>query len=339
MNFQALRDKLVELASHQLPGNFRPHAEQIIDLHLRDDTLSMPNMNQSKLESIKNLILDGASISDLLENLVLEESSTKRGMFRVMLRTHLNRAGINDVSMGGDNKTLSPRVLEPFESLDFDSSIRDLSAQITVLEKFEQYASAHRAVPDDARRFSESAYSSVVCITNFARAENDLLRYSSARSLVKDSGCSLNWARFLLGVLTGLMFLQQANWSPYNDANDSELDAAKIIELISICQSSIAEYGTALAGSFYADLGGGRFVKDDTHVRMCVEALGIVNRGPEQRVAWVIEEADRLGVAPRILDKIFYTAGSGKLNLVGVEFENPRAAKREFIDFLSKLSH
>lgn len=335
ISFDDLKSALIDISKKYLPDEFIDSSEMLVDMHLSLDTLSMPNMGSEQITKVQHLLLDGADLAEVKGALDLEDGSNPNGMFRVLARTHLNRSGMNDISMGSQNKTLSPRILEPASEINLDFSIKELEAQKHILGAFNKMAFDSVKHNDISRRCDEDSRRSLDNIYKFVDAGNDLLTFRSAHVLSKQVDCQLNWARIILGLISGLNFLQSKNWACFQEASEDQLNAENVLHLIKTCKEQVVEFGTALAGSFYADLGGARFVKDDTHVRQCAEACGL-NLSVNQRVEWVINEADRMGVPPRILDKIFYTAGSGKFNLVGIEFEHPHLAKTEFLNFLRK---
>ena len=96
----------------------------------------------------------------------------------------------------------------------------------------------------------------------------------------------------------------------------------------------MCEYGYALAGSLFGDLGSPHFVKDDTHVR---EGINVIFKGlnnPEARVKALIESAHNIGVHPRVLDKILYLGGSGNLYLIGIKL---KISKAKFLQKLNEI--
>ncbi len=121
--FQKLRSILVEQAQTFFPQDFNKHAELIVDLHLEKDLFRMPKMLPADKSIIQKLILDNAPLEDIKRALKLEDTATKKGMFRVLVRTHLNRSGISHVSMGFSSTTQSPRILNFTDSLDIETEI------------------------------------------------------------------------------------------------------------------------------------------------------------------------------------------------------------------------
>ncbi len=80
------------------------------------------------------------------------------------------------------------------------------------------------------------------------------------------------------------------------------------------------------------------FVKDDTHVRACcIELLGKERSTKSSRVEYVIRSANQLNMAPRVLDKLMYTACSGNFVLLDIALKNSAAAKKEFLANLGSL--
>ena len=130
-----------------------------------------------------------------------------------------------------------------------------------------------------------------------------------------------------------MQYLQTNDWNTFEQANRNSLSYKEIHKLTKDYQQNICEYGYALSGSFLADLGSPFFVKDDTHVRSCMIALGHIGT-IEERVESVIRFANELNISPRILDKLMYIACSGNLYLLGIKLPHARKSKEEFISYL-----
>jgi hypothetical protein len=95
-------------------------------------------------------------------------------------------------------------------------------------------------------------------------------------------------------------------------------------------QTNIREYGTALAGSFLADLGSDHFVKIDTHVKDAVAAWLLKDKEKvrnSEAFGMIRDTALKHKIAPRSIDKIMYLGGSGRWYLGGLR--NGSAAESE----------
>ena len=148
-----------------------------------------------------------------------------------------------------------------------------------------------------------------------------------------------NWAKVFRGVHSGLLHLR----------NLYEFDAEKFMATLDTAGENIAEvsalvqsasragrgkifqYGQALAGSFFADIGRGQFVKPDVHVvEIAAATLGCTAISAEQAVCVVQQSALHAGVVPRAVDKLMYLAGSSNFYLYGGRLREAEPVKRRF---------
>lgn len=333
--YKEAKKKLIEILARELPIELRGKAEFIVDLHLREDTLAMPHMELEYQQEIQLKILsDSYTLDEIRNQLILEDPHEKSGIFRVLVRTHLNRTGINHVSMGYFEKTLSPRILNFTDTIDINDDMSSQSGQIKLISKWLDFAKQNcdPAIPNIFH--DERAITTLETLLDQVMNNNLILtRRITARHLWKNLNIDLGWCRIVLGVITGLQYLQANNWNTFEQANRNALNYKEIHKLTKDYQNNICEYGYALGGSFLADLGSPFFVKDDTHVRSCMIALGHIGT-IEERVESVIRCANELKISPRILDKVMYIACSGNLYLLGIRLPHPGRTKEEFISFL-----
>lgn len=324
------------MAEH-LPQEYRDLSRQIIALHLNEGALAMPRVTPTEAERAILAMRDGASVDEIINVISMEDGKTREGMFRVLVRTHLNRSGINNVSMGYKEKTLSPRILNFSDTIDIEKPICEISNQVKFLEDWATFASQHFAHADPAVAYDERGRDTLVRILH-GLPDDGLAHFVNCRSgkkLRNHVDGDLGWCRIILGIFTGLRFLQEQQWSCFKTTQEPNLNANEINRLIKDCSHQVVQYGHALAGSFYADLGSTRFVKDDTHVRACMMAIDSSLTSVEDRVNNLIICSDASGIAPRIMDKLFYTACSGNLPLLGLKLERPQVAKATFIERLA----
>ncbi len=333
--FEQARVYLVELAQNRLPAEWRMHAEVLVDLHLREDTLTMPRITTEGGAQIQAALVEGKSAEELIPLLELEDAASRRGMLRVMARTHLNRSGINDVSQGYHNKTLSPRILDFVDTLPLDA----IDDQTQFLERWLVFAQSRSGEADTAGGYDQQAIDSLEKLLVASRARRFVARKGeiSGDELYQLCDAAPGWSKLYLGLFTGWQFLHDQNWAAYEKAMDANLGYSDTDKMMREAQRHICEYAYALAGSFYADLGGSMFVKDDTHVRDCSMKLLGEEGSAQSRVEYVIRSAQQLNMAPRVLDKLMYTACSGNFVLLDIAMENPLAAKKEFLAFLGSL--
>jgi|SaaInlV_120m_DNA_4_1040238.scaffolds.fasta_scaffold06601_1 hypothetical protein len=330
------KEWLIDLLDECLPDNeLKKKSEFILNLHLRHDTLAMPNMSERQHEDVIAKIIDGSTLDEVAKATTLEDTSSKKGMLRVMVRTHLNRSGISDVSKGYKDKTRSPRILNFIDTISPEINPRE--SQIKLINNWFEFAINERNNKDASLQYDDDAIDSLKALKE-AYSNNkiqDIFKYNTADKLYKELHQKnkidhrLNWYRIILGIFSGLNYLNSRNWDLYEQATKENLSYREVDALIQKTQKVIPGYGYALAGSFLADLGGSSFVKDDTHVEDCMTAISKNLNTPEKRVEAVIKSAKAFNTEPRFIDKVMYIAGSGNLPLIGIKLKCP--IKKRFI--------
>jgi hypothetical protein len=344
--YQESKIILTTLLREHLPKNLKNFAEVILDLHLSEEAFIMHFSTTEDDLKIQEMIVRGYSKSDILKSIKFEDTKTKKGMFRVLVRTHLNRSGINHITMGmasNSKKTLSPRILNFTDSIDIEKDSENV-----ILKKWLEFAKDNQKpeTPKDLRYDNKAIVSLIALDRYFNNPENPTLpiygnqnvKRKSAFALSRELNIDIGWCRIVVGVLSGLNYLRFNNWEElYYQSFKKDISYFQIDNLIKDCQSNVCEYGYALAGSFFGDLGSPHFVKDDTHVRDGINSFFTGLNSPEDRVKAVIQSAHSIGVKPRALDKILYIAGSGNLYLLGINLKNPRIIKTKFLERLGQL--
>jgi len=262
-----------------------------------------------------------------------EPTRSIQGIFRVMVRTHLNRNGIGFVSRSeGDlrnskGKTLSPRVLGPFDD---NCNPVQLSEWSALLDAWLLYAD-RCPYP---QLFNNEDPRSIEKLKSI-----DPKVYYNAKEWKNKYDIHNNWANLALGVYDGLNYLNQFYefdphrlWSRIDSASQSYEGVDKLIEEV---ETNIRGYGSTLAGSFLADLGSAQFIKTDAHVMDSVAELLKVRSVTKQTAFSVVRElAHRHTLSPRAMDKMMYLGCSGNWYLVGREHKGQQAAKKEFLNIL-----
>lgn len=334
------KEHLIKLIENSLPSEFKKHSEFILNLHLREDSLAMPIMTLNELKRIRAMVLNGAPIEEVQAAVRLEDPASRRGVFRVLVRTHLNRGGMNNVSEGNPDldKTASPRILNFADTINLNENTETTSKEIITswLEFAHQYRSAvHK---DQGLYYDDRAIAALERIHDQLDI-NEIVQDPeiTAPQLSKNLNINIGWCRIVLGLLTGLEYLHSRKWNVYEKVSKNDLSYDDVHKFIKDGQSNIKEYGYALAGSFFADLGASCFVKDDIHVRACVTSIDETLNSPRARVEAVIKSAQNLSIAPRILDKLMYIACSGNLYLLGVKLPNSKSIKDKFVNALPRL--
>jgi hypothetical protein len=316
-------------------------ARTIVDLHLDPENFAMPLRIET--QGLRDLIRQGNhSPRRLREFMAFEDTKSIQGICRVMVRTHLNRSGLGFVSRGekkDTDKSLSRRVLGPFETDFKPTELVEWNGLLTAWLDFAQACIERGDVaPKGEALFSECDIRSLVNLEKLAPDERaDRRKWNHE--------IHNNWGRLVLGVHSGLNYLNRFYglkadrlWSRIKEASQS---VEGVEALMMEVQRNIREYGTALAGSFLADLGSDRFVKIDTHVKDAVAAC--LQKDKEQvrnSEAFEIIRNTALEhkIAPRSIDKIMYLGGSGRWYLVDLRNSQPPKAKREFLDCLRRFS-
>jgi len=96
-------------------------------------------------------------------------------------------------------------------------------------------------------------------------------------------------------------------------------------------RGKIFQYGQALAGSFFADIGRAQFVKSDVHVvEMAAATLGLSSIPDAKALALVQQCVARTGMMPRAVDKLMYLAGSSNFYLYGERLPDSENVKLNF---------
>lgn len=328
--YDACKDILVKGMERELDEHKQglgKHAERILDFHLRADTQAMPCMNHQEYENVLNAFELNEKLDEIRDRLKLEDASTEKGMFRVLVRTHLNRSGMNNISQGfPENKTLSPRILGFTDSIPLNENV---SAR-KLIKAWIEYANnfSEHQCNDPGLCYNENALRSlrrlgVIAESRFRDLDSGALTphmLNKAYNGGADGNVSgfKNWCRIYLGILSGLSYLQKLRWDIYRRATATHLTSEDVLDMIKEIKTNVIEYGVALAGSYLADMGGTEFVKDDVHVRRFATAFDASLNTPLERVQFVMNQARENGTFPRALDKLMYIAGSGNFPLLGL---------------------
>lgn len=333
--FSDAKKFLVGSLQNSLDGELCDAAEAIVNLHLEPQNFVMPwSVNYESIR--KSLLEQGAG---LRQHITFENTQTIQGICRVMVRTHLNRQGVSyvsrrELSNPDINRTQVQRVLglfsgefEPDLFLDWHS----------LLSKWITFGLESRRDSGDAI-FSEMDIHSLKQLANL-----DSNRLSEAKRM---KSIHNNWAKVVLGIHSGMNYLHSFYglnadrvWERINEASQSPQG---VRALMREAQLHVKEYGPALAGSFFADLGGKSFIKADVHVK---DAIGAVFDIDSKKVAddfafdVLQKTAEKYNVSPRAVDKVMYLAGSANLYLFNPPPTRKRQAEQKgrFISYLENF--
>lgn len=341
--YKNFKDHLVDCFASRLRNfGLANRTEELIDLHLEDDMQAMPIITHDVQERLFAALRSGEPMARIKPKIPLEDASTREGMFRVLVRTRMNSSGINNVSKGNSNgdKTLSPRILNFVETV-------DLGHQYTPEELVSEWLTYAKSIGANATAGARYEDKDIAALSRLAYALGKTNRYDDISRLSpyklnkrfnpeKDIIGFYGWVAIVGTALTGLRFLQDNDWVVYDKATkDSRLDCDQIDRLIKWVLRDVMGFQYALAGSYLADMGGDRFVKDDTHVRAFGIAFDPSLRDAEARVRFVFTQAELLGVSPRALDKLLYMAGSGHMPLIGLKLKDGAKIKKEMLSWLA----
>ena len=332
------RQYLIDAVARWLPKDLSGYAEKVVDLHL--DPRNFPMSIAINKPALVKALQEEKSLEELREFITFEDTRTASGIARVMVRTHLNRSGINYVSRGFKNKTLANRVLGVFPpGLD----PRILTSWSALISRWISFAadSHRRGITDDEGQplFSPEDMNSLQALRGVSPEE-----YKNAKD---HTGVHNNWGRLMAGIHSGLVYFQ--NEYGFDPRKIGEvIEAASVSDktvnkLVSNTSHGIDEYGKTLAGSFYADLGAASFVKDDVHVVDSIAAFtGRSTSQVKGSFAFdVLHHSAKVhGVTARAIDKVMYLTCSTDLNLFGFRLPKNRAnaEKVRFLEFLNGFS-
>lgn len=306
---EAARGKLVELVRKHICGKDWPEnsAEQLVELHL--DPRNFPMHRHCDVARLKDGLAKGLSSDELRHAIEFEDTRSIHGICRVMVRTHLNRQGIGHVTRGESKheRTLARRVLGPFDG-DFDPLA--LADWANLLKHWLAFAEKHPELFDAKDTDSLEAMARLGPQPGAAKKQ-----YAGK---VHD-----NWAKVVLGIHTGLVYLQKR----------FDMDAGKLWAIIESCESDrdrasalveqarkdITGFGEALAPSFFADLGATCFIKPDTHIQQAMKAYSGRDVPKRQIVQILLNavEATDPRITPRALDKLLFFGDGGPLYFLG----------------------
>jgi len=299
---------------------FKTSGDTVVQLHLDSDNFPMPKgIDKAKVDK---LLRDRCEdISELRRCSHFEETQTVRGICRVLARTHLNRGGVGFVARGEPNRTITQRVLGVLDHAD-ESQLKGFENEGALLHSWVEYATH----ADQRGLFADIDIASL-----------KLLRDNPTTARAK--GAHPNWVTVVCGISSGFKYLGKQFqfdaaqvWEKMDEAGRSAEDVIKLIES---CRNEVYQFGPALAGSFFADLGSPNFAKPDVHVRDAMAAYrGQFQIGDLEALRAVLHEAATSGSTPRALDKIFYLACSGRYYLIGESAANPQEQKEAFLRHL-----
>jgi hypothetical protein len=334
-----IREFLSESIRQKYGEKFKHFSKNIIDLHLSPQNFAMPiKINSANMQTA---IENGDKADQLRAHIQFENTEEIQGICRVMARTHLNRQGVGGLTNRGDNRTLSPPVMNIFHQ-NFDPS--RYTNWKYLIEDWLTEAEANTKINNVL--FNESDIASL----------NELLSHNYEYALNSKNlmpGVSNSWRKISTGIYSGFIHLSKtydlnaiALHKSIQEASNEGLSA--INKLVESTSSSIEQYGIPLASSFLADLGirgSENFVKADVHVTDAVKQYyGDKAPSGQNLLQFSFDklcESSNDDLSPRAIDKLLYLCGSTKFYLLGSlptlnEF-TPTLRKNDFLAMLRQL--
>lgn len=316
--FDIARTWLVECAFRDLHGFDRKQVELIVDLHLDPQNYTIDRITD--YGEIRDAILREELMEQVSELLHPENVSTMLGVFRVHCRNMVNRNGISDINQGGANRSKAPKILAFLDSLDESSwhsfhRIEDLARHYIEVMKSNRSGTFSS---DDMRSMT------------LALELGGRLQSMQTRDAI-DVGIMQGWFKVLRCISGGISYFRQfdmsiekfmAHVSKGLESYDGILDLLRGYQ-------RVPEIGPALAANFFADLGFREFCKPDTHVCDVINGM----HGRKYSDLDVFHHMQKLaresGVPPRMLDKVFYLAGSGRFYLIDRTLQGKSMERKE----------
>jgi hypothetical protein len=305
-------------------------AERLLNVHLNPRHFPMPIHDLVSEGLLIEFCRGSSDISGASDLLSLEPTRSIKGIARVLARTHMNRQGVSDVTRGAHGprwKAQSPRVVNLFEGINTDDDLRQWLDYKTMINAWIALANRNSGdhAPDELR-FDGGDIESLMALGDLSAAQARCAQASGVPGVTK-----MGWARVVLGLYTGLVYLDQRFglsaarvWARL----DAVRTARDVAELSADAQRHITEFGSALAPSFFADLGSEQFVKPDVHVVDVTSARSMSHSANhETSIAFVRQLASDVGWSPRKVDKLIYLACSANFYLAGIKL--PKRDKDE----------
>ncbi len=331
------KEFLIKNVKDSLSDKNEYDARTIVDLHLDPNNFAMPIIIDD--HGIQIALRNHYPLDDLRKNITFENTKTIQGICRVMVRTHLNRSGVNYVSRGfKKDKTKAQRVLGLFQDDFCPQKFTDFTILTSEWIEYADNSTKGNACDEDGNPlFNETDIDSLNKLSE---------KMPNSIRTAEGYGIHNNWAKIVFGVHSGFNYLYKICnldadlfWKLINEASNT-LEGVE--NLINNAKNEVIEYGPALAGSFFADLGCAKFIKADVHVKDAIAAfLRKDAKDVSAKLAFDIlqESSNAYKISPRALDKILYLAGSSNLYLVGTRPSKAEQTKRKeaFLKFLKEI--
>jgi hypothetical protein len=290
-------------------------AIRLLDIHLDEKNFPMARHSRIQERSLLAYARENANVPTI----DTEKTKSLEGLLRVLMRTRLNSQGVGRVTQGAEYKTQAPRVMRFFDGVDDAEILSWLNWEIYINR---WYMTVKSAGEDDKK--------GRVAIDKMRKLTQQEVLFS--KTAILDVG-DTNWWRVVRGFFSGLHYLHAKYLlNPINlwGELDSILlltsadQAIKVLDLTKEFSTNVHEYGDALAGSFYSDLGCPSFVKNDTHVSSVTAAI---NKSTHAAAAFTeslqmcFGLASHCGCSPRAIDKLMFFAAGGGYYLAGLKMD------------------
>lgn len=146
------------------------------------------------------------------------------------------------------------------------------------------------------------------------------------------SGC---WSRYCKGIVSGAKFL--SGFKDYNslkatlDSFDLNIVTREALALF--LQTKINNMGFAIACNWLKELGYVNYTKPDVHMKDVCQAFGLIDNTKNDLECFEAMDmvANRCGVEPYKLDKVWWLICSGNFYRYGIQLPYPQKTKADFI--------
>lgn len=336
--FEALVQHCNNIIRNQSAGLDERAALRLLEVHLEPAHFAMPIHDVAVEKRLIAWSQGKESMAAATPFLLFEETRSIRGIARVLARSHINRQGVANVTRGAQWKVQSPRVVGVFDLAPDDAALHRWTQYRPLLEAFQELA--HRNCTVSADVDIHFAPEDIQKLDALAKLTPQQAREMGAQDV--PGGGKPGWARVVLGLYTGLCYLDERfGFDPARVW--ASLEAAQTVTQVDAlakdAQRHITEFGARLAPSFFADLGCTGFVKADVHVSDVIRAVLKTDSelAPQLCIDFVRQMAEETGRTPRAIDKLMYLACSGKFYLAGVS-PSKAAARANKQKLLAELS-
>ena len=303
-------------------------AQRLLAVHLDPRFFAMPIHGTAEEQKLREWSASEESGS-AIEFLKTEDTLTMKGIVRVLLRTHINRQGVQQVRRAAAWPAQSPRVLDLVDVATSEEEIKSWLEYDKLMASWLAVARANHRTGVAADRYYDDL--DLKAIERLAALSSDEAKSLTAPAAAKRLGLEKeNWAKVVLGLYSGLHYLNDFFSFDAKEVVRRVRGAKSALEvdhLVKEARTNVEQFGPALSASFFADLGYMDFVKADVHViDVTTAALNLSPKAtPQQSIDYVRSLAAAEGVSPRAIDKLMYLSCKGNFYFAGVAISKNQA--------------